>query len=250
MPLDYGPDHLANYEVGIKSQWFDNRLQLNVSAFLMEWDDIQIHSPARTATTNGAFWIEGNINGGKAEQKGVEFNGQWYATDRLSFEWSAFLASPEFTEDTFVPNTDEVYIAKGTTMPVSPKEKYWAAVEYTFPDFLPLQGDFWTRFSYTWQGKVWDSLTAIEDFHSDDAEDPEKPRVPDPAMEVRHVPGRLHQRQRLGRGAHRPQCLRRRRLQLPEQHLVRRAIFGDPRWRYIRDLQRPRSYYLSFTKKW
>ena len=34
-------------------------------------------------------------------------------------------------------------------MPVSPKEKYWAAVEYTFPDFLPMQGDFWTRFSYT-----------------------------------------------------------------------------------------------------
>ena len=26
-------------------------------------------------------------------------------------------------------------------MPISPKEKYWAAVEYTFPDFLPLQGD-------------------------------------------------------------------------------------------------------------
>ncbi len=43
-------------------------------------------------------------------------------------------------------------------MPVSPKEKYWAAVEYTFPDFLPLQGDLWTRFSYTWQGKIWDSL--------------------------------------------------------------------------------------------
>ena len=39
-----------------------------------------------------------------------------------------------FTEDTLVPNTNEVYIAEGTTMPVSPKEKYWASVEYTMPD--------------------------------------------------------------------------------------------------------------------
>ena len=73
-----------------------------LSAFLMEWDDIQLHIDRhRAATISGAWWIEGNFNGGEAEQKGVEFNGQWYATDRLNFEWSVFLASPEFTEDTF-----------------------------------------------------------------------------------------------------------------------------------------------------
>ena len=95
-----------------------------------------------TSDYGGALWVEGNFNGGKAEQKGVEFNGTWYATERLNFEWSAFLASPEFTEDTFVTRTrTTIYIAEGTTMPISPKEKYWAAVEYTFPDFLPLQGD-------------------------------------------------------------------------------------------------------------
>ncbi len=139
VPLNYGPDHLSNYEVGLKSQWLDNRLRLNLAVFLMKWDDIQIHFDSTDSDNNGAFWIEGNINGGKAEQKGVEFNGQWHATERLNFEWSAFLASPEFTEDTLVPNSDEVYIAKGTTLPVSPQEKYWASVEYTFPEFLPLE---------------------------------------------------------------------------------------------------------------
>ena len=59
-----------------------------------------------------------------------------------------FLADPEFTEDTFFPNRTTIYIAKGTTLPVSPEEKYWASAEYTFPDFLPLDGDLWTRFSY------------------------------------------------------------------------------------------------------
>ena len=168
VPLNYGPDHLRNYEAGLKSVWFDSRLRLNVSAFYMLWDDIQIHFSSTSGAEGGAFWIEGNINGGEAEQKGVEFNGQWVATDRLNFEWSAFLANPEFTEDTLVPNSDEVYIAKGWTLPVSPEEKYWASVEYTFPDFLPVQGDLWTSFSYTWQGETWDSLSDIEDFHSED----------------------------------------------------------------------------------
>ena len=33
VPLEYKPDTLENYEVGLKSHWFDNRLQLNVSVF-------------------------------------------------------------------------------------------------------------------------------------------------------------------------------------------------------------------------
>ena len=240
VPATYGPDSLSNYEAGIKSEWFDHRLLLNASVFLMEWEDIQIHFSGTDGDNNGAWWIEGNINGGTAEQTGVEFNGQWYATDRLNFQWSVFLASPEFTEDTLVPNSDEVYIAKGTTMPVSPKEKYWASVEYTFPDFLPMQGDFWTLFSYSYQGEVWDNLTAIEE---NDLEF----RIPEyksgmfqlgfssdsgwnTALIVRNVFDDAGYSYQSGTSYG--------------------DDFGDDRYRYIRNLQRPRSYYLSFTKKW
>ena len=262
VPATYGPDSLQNYELGIKSQWFDNRLQINGSAFLMEWDDIQLHFNS-TDGDGGAYWIEGNINGGTAEQTGVEIAGTWFATDRLNFEWSAFLASPEFTETTYVPNTSprEVYIAEGWTMPISPKEKYWAAVEYTFPDFLPLAGDLWTRASYSWQSEVWDSRGAIEDFH--EAETPQETRdaleflIPpwksgtfqvgftsengwDAALIVRNVldddgftylSGTTY-----GVGFENP---------FP-------GVAGDddPRWRHVRNLQQPRSYHLSFTKRW
>jgi len=237
VPLEYGPDTLANYELGIKSQWFDNRLQLNASLFYMEWDDIQIHFGS-----TDAWWIEGNINGGKAEQEGIELNGLWFPTERLSFNWSIFLASPEVTEDTIVPNSDppEVYIAKGDSLPVSPKEKYWASVEYTFPDFAAWNGDLWTSFSYTYQGKTWDSLTAIQDndlelllpewksgtfqigFSSDSGWDT--------ALIVRNVFG--------DKGFN---------------YMSSTSYgddFDDSRWHYLRSLQRPRSIALSFTKKW
>jgi len=259
VPLKYGPDHLKNYEAGIKSEWLDHRLLLNLSAFLMEWDDIQLHFSSTSGGDNGAWWIEGNINGEKAEQKGIEFNGQWYATDRLNFEWNVFLASPEFTEDTLVPNSDEVYIAKGSTMPVSPKEKYWAAVEYNFPDVG--RGHFFTRFNYSLQGKVWDSLTAIENFNN--AETPEEK---DAALdflipEYRSATFQLGFTSENGWDA---SFIVRNVFDEDGYTYLSGTWYGedfaslagvpgggsDPRWRHIRNLQRPLSYAFSFTKRW
>ncbi len=241
VPPEYGPDRLGNYEVGIKSQWLDRRLQLNMAAFLMKWDDIQVHFSSTSGADNGAFWVEGNINGGQAEQKGVELSGEWKATPTLSLQWSAFLADPEFTEDTLVPNSDEIYISKGTTLPVSPKHKYWAAVDYTFPKFLPLQGDVWTRFSYSWQGRTWDSLTAIEDNDREFLIPPWKSGTFqvgftsenggwDAALIVRNVfdDAGLTWLSSTNRG----------------------ELFDDPRWRYVRGLQQPRNISIALTKKW
>lgn len=249
VPLFYGPDHLSNYEVGLKSDWFDNKLRLNLSVFLMKWDDIQIHFSSTSSSEGGAFWIEGNINGGKAEQKGIEFNGEWKATEKLKFSWSAFLANPEFTEDTLVPNSDEVYIAKGWTLPVSPEKKYWGSVEYTFPDFLPLAGDLWTSFSYTWQGKTWNSLSDIEDSHSED------PDVRAAAYEFL-LPEWKSGTLQLGFTSDNDWGLTLIAKNLFDDQGIswksssdRGAIFDDPRFRHVYGLQRPRSFYLSFNKK-
>jgi Outer membrane receptor proteins, mostly Fe transport len=242
VPLNYGPDSLANYEVGIKSQWLDNRLRLNVAAFLMKWDDIQIHFSGTDRDNGGAFWIEGNINGGKAEQKGVELSGEWYATSRLNFQWNAFLASPEFTEGTFVPNSDppEVYIPKGATLPVSPKEKYWAAVEYTFPDFLPLAGDLWTRFSYNWQGRTWDSIDDMVDNNREFL----LPEMKSGTFQLGFTSDKGWQTSLIVRNLFDDKGI------TWKSSSDRGELFGDPRWRYVEGVVRPRSVYLSFSKKW
>ena len=109
--------------------------------------------------------MRGTFNGGKAEQKGIEMNGVWQVTPDFNIQASAFFADPEFSEDTIYPDPDEgVAIPAGTTMPVSPEEKYWIALDYTLPNFLDLDGKTWTRFSYSYQGEVWRSTGAILDF--------------------------------------------------------------------------------------
>jgi iron complex outermembrane receptor protein len=66
-PNGYTPDSLTNYEAGVKTDLFDSRVQLNLSAYYMIWDNVQIgfFNPAggfgnTSFVTNGAdFHIKG-----------------------------------------------------------------------------------------------------------------------------------------------------------------------------------------------
>ena len=254
VPLTYEPDKLSNYEAGLKSQWFDNKVQFNLSAFFMEWDQIQLNVSG--SRLGNPFWLRGTFNGGKAEQKGVEMNGVWQVTPDFNIQASAFFADPEFSEDTVYPDPEEgVAIPAGTTMPVSPEEKYWIALDYTLPNFLDLDGKTWTRFSYSYQGEVWRSTGAILAYV--EAVTPEDRAA---ARELL-LPSYSTATFQLGFTA----------ASGWEGALIVRNLFDetgynymsgtnwggspevgwdDPRWRYVRSLQRPRTYSLSFTKKW
>ena len=161
VPLTYGADTLNNYEAGLKSEWFDNRLQLNVSAFYMVWEDIQINNDGGV---EDKWWLRGMINGDTARTMGVEVNWDASITDSLRFEGSIFLADPEFNSE-FTLLSGET-ITDGTTMPISPEFKYYFALEYTFWDWRNL-GDLWIRYDTSFQSEVYNGLSSAI------AEDPE-----------------------------------------------------------------------------
>lgn len=77
IPDSYEPDKLTNYEAGLKSMFFDRRLLLNVSAFYIDWRNIQLSG---TSPTNLQFVA----NGGKASSKGVEVTGNLRIAPGLS----------------------------------------------------------------------------------------------------------------------------------------------------------------------
>lgn len=61
---------ITNYELGVKSSWFDSRLQANASLFRYEFDDIQV---SQTAIINGnlaSFYV----NAGSATRDGFELD--------------------------------------------------------------------------------------------------------------------------------------------------------------------------------
>ncbi|HEX4183480.1 MAG TPA: TonB-dependent receptor [Caulobacteraceae bacterium] len=58
-PLAYSPDRLTNNEIGAKAQLFDHRLQLNVSAYYMQWDNVQIALYQPCCLGNTTFLVNG-----------------------------------------------------------------------------------------------------------------------------------------------------------------------------------------------
>jgi iron complex outermembrane receptor protein len=64
VPTSFKPDTLVNYELGYKSALLDHRLTLDLSAFYIDWSDVQL------LTRTGVFTAEGN--GGTASSTGFE----------------------------------------------------------------------------------------------------------------------------------------------------------------------------------
>jgi outer membrane receptor protein involved in Fe transport len=158
VPLHYNPDKLLNYEAGIKSQWWDHRLKFNASLFLMHWDQIQLESSTSGSTSGeGAWWKHGTINGGAAENKGVEISGSARLTKGLTFDFNMIFADPKLTEEVQFPNHNNNPIPAGTQMVGAPKFKASGGLEYNFA-WKPMGADVWTRFDYSYQSAMYQSL--------------------------------------------------------------------------------------------
>jgi outer membrane receptor protein involved in Fe transport len=67
-PVGYDSDDLLNNEIGVKSEWFDHRLQANLSLYKMDWSNVQLplFDPVHLGNTTFV------INGPTYEVKGVE----------------------------------------------------------------------------------------------------------------------------------------------------------------------------------
>lgn len=63
----YGSENTWDYELGLKTEWLEKRLLVNLALFYIDWQNIQINKPNPSAP--GQFYI---ANAGGADSKGVE----------------------------------------------------------------------------------------------------------------------------------------------------------------------------------
>jgi iron complex outermembrane receptor protein len=67
-PVGYSSDNLLNNEIGFKSEFFEHRLQANVSLYKMDWSDVQLPLFDPSHLGNTTF----DVNGPTYEVKGIE----------------------------------------------------------------------------------------------------------------------------------------------------------------------------------
>jgi len=142
----YIRDILTNYELGWKTRFADDRVQLNGAVFLEDWDDIQVAFQGGNGITQVA-------NGGKAQVKGIEAQLDWLPTDNLrlglAFAYYDTELKKDFcdqdssdgdddadiTECKVDPDTGETIIRapSGTPLPLTPDFKANLVARYSFP---------------------------------------------------------------------------------------------------------------------
>ncbi len=84
-PNGYGPDSLNNYEIGLKTSLFNRRLQFNLSAYNMDWSNVQFLFYNPTELGNTTF----GINGPDYNIKGVELQLNALVAPGLTVQGSA-----------------------------------------------------------------------------------------------------------------------------------------------------------------
>ncbi|MCC7410074.1 MAG: TonB-dependent receptor [Gammaproteobacteria bacterium] len=92
----FDPEEVLTYELGLKSQWFDNRLRANAAVFYNDYTDIQVIVVQADPTTGQVFSrVE---NAGEAEIKGFELELTARVAEGLDLAGGVGYTDAEFTE--------------------------------------------------------------------------------------------------------------------------------------------------------
>lgn len=90
VPSQVKSDTLTNYEIGLKSYFWDRRAQVEVAAFRIDWEDIRLNLLTPQAISYG-------VNGGSARSQGVEFTGALMPLDGLRLSTSLAYTDAKLT---------------------------------------------------------------------------------------------------------------------------------------------------------
>jgi outer membrane receptor protein involved in Fe transport len=128
-PTSYGPDKVTNYELGLKSDLFDRRLSVELSAYWIDWKDIQVQELSPFGSYIG--------NGPSAISKGFEAASTWRPVRGLQIYGDLAYQDAYVTQD--FPSGGVVAL-NGDRLPFTPLWSGAIGGDYRFPLFARWDG--------------------------------------------------------------------------------------------------------------
>jgi iron complex outermembrane receptor protein len=119
----FAPETVVNYEAGLKSQWWDNRVRLNLSAFRMTYDDKQ------ELLFNGVTRILTIVNASEATSKGFEIESTFTPVSGVTLGFNYGYLDTRY-DDFVIPGGAN---NTGNRLGSSPKVKYSALLDVRRP---------------------------------------------------------------------------------------------------------------------
>jgi iron complex outermembrane receptor protein len=141
----YDPEYVDTYELGVKSEWLDNRVRFNATAFYSDYSDKQ----EEVITNLG----DGNVitivnNAADVEIAGLEFELTAQITSGLSGFLNVGILDAEFSDFTISDNDGNEVDNSGLELRNAPEQTVGAGLDY----FLPLSfGEVSAHYNYQWR---------------------------------------------------------------------------------------------------
>lgn len=149
VPQTFGPEEAFTTEIGLKSQFFNNRVRLNVAAFNTEYNDIQL------TFQDGPSPV--TANGGDGRIRGIEAELNTAPTDNLSFDASVGYLDAEY--QSVLPGAQAAGLTTDAQFVNTPKWSAQAGASYR------IDADFGTiipRLDWTYASKVYNDEVNTE----------------------------------------------------------------------------------------
>jgi iron complex outermembrane recepter protein len=113
VPATFGSDSLINYELGTRTTWFEQRLQLDTNIYYIDWSNIQVQLYTPFVQSYGA-------NAGGAKNYGLESTALWRISNGLSLRTNLTYLSAKLDQD-YNPGGGQPIIPSGSTLPGASK---------------------------------------------------------------------------------------------------------------------------------
>jgi iron complex outermembrane recepter protein len=122
------PDKLYNYEIGAKTNLWDNRLSFDAALYYIDWRDVQqsVGVPLTTGLYEAAL-----VNGPSASGLGIDWSMTVRPSDALQL--SIYFTWNDVTMDGNVMSNGAILFAKGDRLAYSPQFTGGASTAYMFP---------------------------------------------------------------------------------------------------------------------
>lgn len=148
-PLSFESDSVWTYQLGEKSTLLDGRLTLNLTAFLTDWEDVQVDR----ILAECSYLYTANSQSGEVRSQGLELESRARLTDSLLFSLNASYVDIEANGDiTFASQTAGappfVVGLDGQRAPGTPRYSGSVALDYSVPAFMAGSLDLHAAYQY------------------------------------------------------------------------------------------------------
>ena len=148
------PEQVTNYEAGMKSTWWDNRIQFNVSYYFMDYDDLQVFE------LNDRLLLV--LSNAQAESQGVDLDFNVLLLENLMVSTSYNYSDATYTD--YITPTGSDY--SDNDLVFAPENAFSLNVDYRYD--LDSAGALDFNVSYNWKDDYYTSPSNAEKTRQDD----------------------------------------------------------------------------------